>query len=114
MTTSADHDGHDAPVDAHRASRALVLLRKLVATRSCELDALAEAIVVTRSALDSYLSGAVTIPLERQLCLALFVVEQVPSLARLGHQLRAQVAAAMAFQAGSTTTHLEPPPPTRF
>jgi hypothetical protein len=113
MTTSPDRDGHTAAGNA-RLPRALVLLRKLLATQACDLDAVAEAIVVKRSALDSYLSGSVTIPLERQLCLALFVVEHVPSLARLGHQLRAQVAATMAFQAGHTATHLEPPPPARF
>jgi hypothetical protein len=113
MTTSADDNGHGAAVDA-RLPRAVVLLRKLVATQSCELNALAEAIVVKRSVLESYLSGSVPIPLERQLCLALFVVEHVPSLARLGHQLRAQVAAAMAFQSGSTATHLGSPPTARF
>jgi hypothetical protein len=75
---------------------------------------LAEVIVVKRSALDSYLSGSLTIPLDRQLCLALFAIERVPSLARLGHQLLGQVAATTAFQAGSTATHLQPPPPARF
>ena len=114
MTTSTDHDDHDAAVDARRLPRALVLLRKLVATQTYELDALAEALVVKRSALDSYLSGEVAIPLERQLCLALFAVEHVPSLARLGYQLRGQVAAAIAFQERATTTHLQAPPTARF
>jgi hypothetical protein len=92
-----------------RPSRALVLLRKLVATGSCDLDALAEALVIKRRTLDSLLSGSVEIPLERQLCLALFVIEHVPALARLGYQLRGQVIAAMAFQERGPTAHLESP-----
>lgn len=102
------------PSDQRRSSRALVLLHKLVATQTYQLDTLAEALVITRNALDSYLSGEVAIPLERQLCLALFVVDHVPSLARLGYRLRGQVAAAIAFRERATATHLQSPSAARF
>jgi hypothetical protein len=91
-------------------SAALRLLRKLVATRWFELDAIARALVVSDARLASYLSESEPIPLDRQLCLALFVIECVPPLARVGHQLRGQVKAAIAFEARATDTHLEPPP----
>jgi hypothetical protein len=107
MTTGAD--GHADTADLRRLPRALILLRKLVATGSYELDTLAEALVIKRKMLDSFLSGAVEMPLERQLCLALFVIEHVPALARLGYQLRGQVLAAIAFQERGPTTHLQSP-----
>lgn len=89
------------------------MLRKLVATRWFELEAIARALVISDARLAAYLSESELIPLDRQLCLALFVIECVPPLARAGHQLRGQVNAAIAFQAHATLTHLEPPP-TRF
>jgi hypothetical protein len=111
MTTVADSLLDSA--DLGRLPRALILLRRLVAAGSYELDTLAEALVIKRKTLDSYLSGAIEIPLERQLCLALFVIEHVPALARLGYQLRGQVLAAIAFQERGPTAHL-PSPPARF
>jgi len=56
-------------------SAALRLLRKLVATRWFELDAIARALVVSDARLAAYLSESEPIPLDRQLCLALFVIE---------------------------------------
>jgi hypothetical protein len=91
-------------------STAVRLLKKLVATRWFELDAIARALGVSDARLAAYLSESEAIPLDRQLCLALFVIECVPPLARVGHQLRGQVKATMAFQARATDIHLEPPP----
>lgn len=95
-------------------SRAVMLLRKLIATQSFERDDIVQALVVTDSTFGQYLSETLPIPLDRQLCLALFVIEKVPSLARAGHQLRGQVAATLAFHEHATETHLQPPQSGRF
>jgi len=108
MTTGAD--AHRESADLRRVPRALALLRKVVATGSYELDTLADALVIKRKKLDAFLSGAVEMPLERQLCLALFVIEHVPTLARLGYQLRGQVIAAIAFQERGAMVNIQSPP----
>ena len=107
MTTG---DDADRVRSVRRRARAVVLLQRILSTRPLDIDALAEALVVSRSTLHDYLSGNVPVPLERQLCLALFVIERVPELAREGHQLRAQVAAAISFQEHATVTHRHAPP----
>jgi hypothetical protein len=96
------------------SSRALILLEKVVATGWFEPSALARALAVSDSTLERYLSDTLPIPLDRQLCLALFVIECLPALARSGHQLRRQVAAAIAFQEGATVRHMQPPPRTAW
>ena len=93
-----------------KSSRASILLKKLVAAGSFDLAEIARVLIVTDETLDLYLSDSLAIPLDRQLCLALFVIEHVPPLARPAHQLRAQVAAAAAYDARLTTTHPTPPP----
>jgi hypothetical protein len=75
---------------------------------------LADELVVPLKAIDAFVDGKLPMPLDRQLCLALFVIEKVPSLARLGYQLRGQVKAAMAFEAHSTATHATTPPGAAF
>lgn len=110
MTTGNDADRVRS---VHRRARAFVLLQRILSTGSLDVDALAEALVVSPATLNAYLSGDVPIPLERQLCLALFVIERVPELAREGHRLRAQVAAAIAFHEHATALHREAPT-TRF
>lgn len=81
---------------------------------SFDRAAVANELVVPVKALDAFLEGTLPMPLDRQLCLALFVIEKVPALARLGYQLRGQVKAAMAFQAHSTATHATSPPGAAF
>jgi hypothetical protein len=63
--------------------------------------------VVHVGRLASYVTGEREIPLERQMCLALLVVERCPRLARKGYALRGQVRAAMAVQSMDTeaTSH---------
>ena len=96
------------------SSGALVLLRKLLATGWFDSTAVARALVVTDEALELYLSDSLAIPLDRQLCLALFVIECVPPLARPAHRLRAQVSAAMAYDARQMERHKPPMPRTRW
>lgn len=88
--------------------RAAKLLAKVLA-RGVDASALATDMVMTSRELEEYRSGRKLMPLDRQLCLALVVIESVPELAREGRTLRAQVAAAAAFHAAETTTHTGPP-----
>ncbi len=103
------------PNRARRAheSAAVRLLRDVVATGGLARDALARALVISDAVLQAYLAESTPMPLDRQLCLAQFVIECVPSLARAGYRLRGQVAAAIAYHAQSTTTH-RTAPPSRF
>ena len=102
------------PGKPRRPPRALELLRKVLATGSVDSDRLVQAFVVSRETFESYLSEDVLIPLDRQLCLALFVIEHLPGLSREGHRLRGQVAAAIAFEQHDTQTHLQAPPSLGF
>ena len=61
----------------------------------------------------AYVSGARPIPLEQQLLLATLVIAKAPSLARIGHSLRGQVLAALAYERRETATHMTAPV-TRF
>jgi hypothetical protein len=110
MTIAADTDRGNNGNNPRPRSRALELLRRIVSSGSVETQALAHALVVRPATLDSYICGTVPIPLERQLCLALYLIEHVPELARQGHQLRGQVAAAIAFQEHATVVHSDGPP----
>jgi hypothetical protein len=62
------------------------------------VDDLARELVVSPRELGEYLSGERIIPLTRQLCLALLVIERVPALARRGYALNAQARAAIAVE----------------
>ena len=95
-------------------SRAVQLLAKVLDTPWFDRETLATELVVPVKALEAFIDGKLPMPLDRQLCLALFVIETVPPLARLGYQLRGQVKAAMAFEAHSTATHASSPPGAAF
>lgn len=103
-----------ANAQARRQSAAARLLKKVLGTGWFRPDAVARALAISDAALNAYATESESMPLDRQLCLALFVIECIPPLARAGHQLRSQVAAAMSYQAGHTQTHLQGPPSHRF
>ena len=90
--------------------RATALLKRLAQTGWFETAELAQELVVSEKALLAFLNEDIAMPLDRQLCLALFVIENVPPLSRQGHQLRGQVAAAIAFNEHTTGVHMSPPP----
>src|SRR5258708_36397493 len=94
-----------------RPTRASTLLSKVLRTGPYDGAQIATELAVTPATIDGYLSGKIAIPLERQLCLALFVVEKIPSLARTGHILHGQVRPAIAFHQHSTTVHQTAPLP---
>jgi hypothetical protein len=95
-------------------SRAVQLLAKVLDTPWFDRQTVADELVVSVKTLEAFLEGKLAMPLDRQLCLALFVIEKVPPLARLGYQLRGQVKAAMAFEAHATATHATSPPGAAF
>ena len=78
-------------------SRATKLLTKVMAAGQFDAARLALELVVDEDTLGMYLSGAASIPPERQLCLGRFLIANVPSLARSGHQLVAQAQATIRF-----------------
>ena len=74
-------------------------------------DALARALVVTPSALETYRQGRARMPLEHQLLLARLVLERWPQTNRIRRAacaLRSQVIAEMDFHARITKTHANP------
>jgi hypothetical protein len=85
------------------------LLRRVDGSGSFDREALASELVITEAALARYLDDATPIPLDRQLCIAQFIIEKVPAMAREGFKLRGQVAAAFDFATGTTETHSAPP-----
>lgn len=78
-------------------SRAAKLLTKILAAGWYDLPRLANELVVDERTLGTYLSGEVRMPPERQLCLGRFLIANVPSLERSGHQLVAQAQAMIRF-----------------
>jgi len=75
---------------SQKRSRAAQLLSRLSAAQCFDLQTLAGELVVPVAAVEAYLNGTLPIPLDRQLCLALFVIDRVPPFARQGHQLHGQ------------------------
>jgi hypothetical protein len=118
---SSSNDGSLSPLLHHDTSaddrergnlrrvRAVRLMERLLEETDMSADDLANALVVTRETLEAYREGRTPMPLERQLCLALLVIERQPSLARQAHRLRGQVQAEAAFHARATKTHMVAP-----
>lgn len=94
-----------------RRSRSVRLIEALLATGNVDCGELACALGITQHALESYRRGRARMPLERQMCLALLVIERwpySPRLRRNGFGLRSQVLAEAAFHARITKTHNAP------
>src|SRR3954469_3394733 len=94
-----------------RRSKAVQLLTKIMAAGWFDVQRMASELVVTERTLAQYISGEIDMPLERQLCLAQFLIESVPSLARHGHNLRSQVRSAIQFSGTTTEVHQTAPVP---
>ncbi len=99
----------DADIPLSKRSRAARLIEQLIGTGQASPADLATAIVVSDRTLAAYRSGQTKVPLERQLCLALFAIERSPVVRRAGFALRSQVEAEMAVASTRTETHNEPP-----
>ena len=111
------HDERNGATPANgylRRSRAVRLLERVLASGALSAAQIADAIVVSEDELERYRVGDVRMPLARQLCLALVVIERVPALARHARALRGQVEAEAAFLSGETKTHSIAPVPHRW
>ena len=99
------------PAAVRRRNRAVQLLTRLIAGGQFERTRIAAELVVDGPTLDRFIAGEIDMPLDRQACLARFLVAHVPPLERAGHNLIAQVRAAQAYAESETTTHLSAPEP---
>ena len=93
-----------AKLERVRPSRAMWLVEKLLHDEACTEEELARELVIEPRTLADYRAGQVPMPLERQLCLALVLIDRGSSYARFGYQLRGQVAATSAFE----SRHISP------
>jgi hypothetical protein len=93
-----------------KPSRAVLIIERLLRDQAFDVAALSRALVVRPQTLDAYRAGTEPVPLDRQLCLALVLIEHADAkLARIGHQLKGQVYAAMRYEQQVTATHDGPP-----
>jgi hypothetical protein len=74
------------------------LVEKLLREQACTEEDLARELVIEPRVLADYRTGHVAMPLERQQCLALVLIERGATYARFGYQLRAQVMAATSYE----------------
>jgi hypothetical protein len=88
-----------------KLSRAAQLIERLVTDGAMDVETLARELVIRPQTLADYRAGTVPMPLERQLCLALLVIERSPAHARLGYKLREQVSAAMRYEERFLSPH---------
>ena len=86
-----------------KKGRAAILLSKVIAEGEFELPRLATELVVSERAVAQFASGEVEMPLERQACLAQFLITNSPKHARAARNLLGQVHAAAAFKQGQSS-----------
>jgi hypothetical protein len=101
-------------MDDHRGryyrDRAAQLLRGVLEEPAFGPQRMAEELAMTLDDLEACRSGRARMPLERQLCLALVVIERVPKFARAGHRLYGHVCATVRCGTETTGVHATPPP----
>lgn len=89
--------------------RSAALLKAVIERGDFTTSDLAQSLACTPHELAAFAEGLPVMPLTCQARLAKLVIARVPVLARRGHALRAQVAAATRFHSHDTTVHSEPP-----
>lgn len=92
-----------------KSSRAVQIIERLVKDGTLGADAIARELVVRPKTLEEYRAGTAPMPLDRQLCLALVLMQLPAPYARMGFRLRDQVSAAMRYEQHITATHDGPP-----
>lgn len=90
-------------------SRSGDLLRSVIDSGAMSADDLARELLSSRAEIDAFARGDSIMDLSRQLCLAKLAIERFPRFARTGRTLHAQVMAAAAVEARTTSLHAEPP-----
>ena len=89
-----------------------MLLSKIITSEWFDIQRLARELVVPERTVALYMTGELEMPLERQACLARFLIAHVPQLARTSRNLLGQIQAAAAFATTDTATHSIAPGPT--
>lgn len=84
------------------------LIRTFISDAVFTREELATALVVLAPRIDWYADGRERVPFDRQLCLAVLAIERAP-YAHLGHTLKAQALAGLAFESHETAVHQGPP-----
>lgn len=92
-----------------RRSRAARLLDDAIAHGHLSVEALVLELRASAAFIESVRRGDVSMPLERQLYLAVLVQRRAPDLRREAAALQGQVIAAMAMRARETVCHDSPP-----
>lgn len=100
---------HEAP--SKKKSSAVNLLIKIVAAGWFDIQQIAAELVVDERTVGRYLAGDLPMPPDRQVCLARFLIEKVPSLSRQGHNLLSRLKAQAAYSNSEIVTHQSAPPP---
>ena len=90
-------------------SRAARLLQLLTDSGAFTTHDMGREMNASTEDIEAYISGALKMPLSKQMRLALLVIDQSPRFVRSGHALRAQVVAAKAYESQATSVHNEPP-----
>lgn len=96
---------------SHTKGPAVALLAKILAAGWYDTQRIASELVTDEQTLEVYLAGTAPMPLERQLCLARFLIETVPALSRQGHNLLGRVKAEIAYANNDVVKHQAAPAP---
>ena len=96
---------------SHRKGHAVALLAKIIDAGWFDVQRVASVLVSDEREVGLYLAGLAPMPLERQLCLALFLIDSVPPLSRQGHNLLSRVRAEMAYVKSDNVLHRNAPVP---
>jgi len=94
-----------------RPTLAIDVLRELVARGPVGVGTIARELAVPRTMVEAWLANERPMPVERQLALAMLVIDRAPALRRLGYRLLGHVQATLLYHARMTKTHLTAPVP---
>lgn len=92
------------------SGRALELLERVLSSEGITVEELCSGLMVPAATIVAYRGGRRPMPIEVQLLLIAFTIERTPQHGPLARRMRDQLRATIAFVAGETVTHLEPPP----
>jgi hypothetical protein len=91
-------------------STAAKLLSAGIAAGRFDVTRIAAELVIDERTVGLYIAGSTPMPIDRQICLARFLIEHVPALSRQGHNLLSQLRSRVAFESGATKVDSQAPP----
>lgn len=105
MNDQAPTTESQSPARQPKRTRTVQLMTRVLAANWFTVEDLAAALVVDPRTIGCYVSGEISIPLERQVCFARFLIERVPPFARHGRNLLSQISASIEFANSTTKLH---------